>query len=89
MWLLILKNAPALVIGAVVAITLTLAFDSLVRIPRAEDRARAEIRAETLERATDLVRDLDKTKAATSAMTDAQLCEKLKGTWDAQTSTCN
>lgn len=89
MWALFLKNLPALAIGAVAAFLIVSTYDLLWRVPAAKEEARAEIKAETLARATDLVRDLDKTKAAVSSMTDAQLCEKLKGMWNVASSTCN
>lgn len=71
------KMAGGALIGAVVVI----AYTHLVSLPAARSEAKQQVRAETLQRAIDLVHERSRTNADVQRLSDSDICTELGGLW--------
>jgi membrane-bound ClpP family serine protease len=71
------KMAGGALIGAVVVI----AYTHLVSLPAARSEAKQQAKAETLQRAIDLVHERSRTNADVQRLSDSDICDELGGVW--------
>lgn len=72
-----LKIGAGAILGGVVA----WAFALIVVVPAAREAERQAIRAETLEKAIDLVQERSRTNADVRRLSDSDICRELGGVW--------